>query len=394
MKRKFFSILIPALVAAGSMHAQFKVLAPSGKVKVGLEPPASTNGGDVNNILRMQIFGPNGDFRSGGKLGFGDCGSVFAWNVFVGEYGDNDVDQLWLNGRMGMYLTYGGNGQNVIGFYDPSQGNVFHYNCDVYGTSFVVASDANFKTNVKKISGALEQLNKLNGVSYNLLPHELNKAGKSGEFSTANSGGTAASGPLSEKERKSKAFFDKLEQEQNKPGPKRLGLIAQEVEKVFPELVRQDSSNYRYVDYIGLIPVLLEGIKEQQTIIDAQAEKMQELENRLSNLEEKLSGLDHTATGMNDVNGQAGAVSYLFQNTPNPFRATTTITYFLSATVKTATVNIFDMQGSLIKAVPLPQATGKGQLSVNGSELKPGMYIYNLVTDGQEADVKRMTLIK
>lgn len=41
-----------------------------------------------------------------------------------------------------------------------------------------------------------------------------------------------------------------------------IGLIAQEVEQLFPELVKEGSNGYKSVDYINLIPVLIEAIKE------------------------------------------------------------------------------------------------------------------------------------
>ena len=48
-----------------------------------------------------------------------------------------------------------------------------------------------------------------------------------------------------------------------------IGFIAQEVEEVFPELVNRNPENdLRSVDYISLIPVLVEAIKEQQQQID------------------------------------------------------------------------------------------------------------------------------
>lgn len=49
---------------------------------------------------------------------------------------------------------------------------------------------------------------------------------------------------------------------------RKLGLIAQNVESVFPELVTTDSAGIKSVDYIQIIPVLVEAIKEQQSQID------------------------------------------------------------------------------------------------------------------------------
>ncbi|MEO7313528.1 MAG: tail fiber domain-containing protein [Chitinophagaceae bacterium] len=60
------------------------------------------------------------------------------------------------------------------------------------------------------------------------------------------------------------------------PG-KQMGLIAQEVEKVFPELVSTDQDGYKSINYIGLIPVMLESIKEQQKQIDELRKLVQSL---------------------------------------------------------------------------------------------------------------------
>ena len=52
------------------------------------------------------------------------------------------------------------------------------------------------------------------------------------------------------------------------------GVIAQEVQKIFPELVNTDKEGMLSVDYIGLIPHLIEAVKELKV-------KNQELENSL-----------------------------------------------------------------------------------------------------------------
>ena len=50
----------------------------------------------------------------------------------------------------------------------------------------------------------------------------------------------------------------------------KIGLLAQEVQKVFPELVKQsaDEEGTLSVNYQGLIPVLINAIKEQQEQIN------------------------------------------------------------------------------------------------------------------------------
>jgi Chaperone of endosialidase len=63
-----------------------------------------------------------------------------------------------------------------------------------------------------------------------------------------------------------------------------IGVIAQEVERAFPELVTTDQHGWKRVDYLGLIAPLLEAVKE--------------LDSRLSALEAKLS--QHEAGHGND----------------------------------------------------------------------------------------------
>jgi len=52
-------------------------------------------------------------------------------------------------------------------------------------------------------------------------------------------------------------------------GGRQVGLIAQDVEKVLPEVVGQDARGYKSVDYEKVVPLLVEAIKEQQKQIDA-----------------------------------------------------------------------------------------------------------------------------
>ena len=47
------------------------------------------------------------------------------------------------------------------------------------------------------------------------------------------------------------------------------GLIAQEVQKEFPEMVIREDDGYLAIDYIQMIPVLVECIKELKIEIDS-----------------------------------------------------------------------------------------------------------------------------
>jgi len=72
-----------------------------------------------------------------------------------------------------------------------------------------------------------------------------------------------------------------------KKGKRDLGVIAQEVEKVLPQIVQDtempllDGETYKTVDYEKMTGVLIEAMKEQQTIINRLEEKISDLEKKL-----------------------------------------------------------------------------------------------------------------
>ena len=62
-----------------------------------------------------------------------------------------------------------------------------------------------------------------------------------------------------------------------KDGKASLGVIAQEVETVIPEVVKQDQYGMRSVAYGNIVGVLIEAIKEQQ-------EQIEKLQSEIANL--------------------------------------------------------------------------------------------------------------
>tara|TARA_B110000902_G_scaffold221095_2_gene256429 strand:- start:313 stop:846 length:534 start_codon:yes stop_codon:yes gene_type:complete len=78
---------------------------------------------------------------------------------------------------------------------------------------------------------------------------------------------------------------------------KTIGVIAQEVEKIIPEVVHTDNTEegFKTVSYDKLTPLLIEAIKEQQVIIEQQKVEQENLKTSLDvqtkkyeTLEEKL----------------------------------------------------------------------------------------------------------
>ncbi len=49
----------------------------------------------------------------------------------------------------------------------------------------------------------------------------------------------------------------------------RIGLIAQDVETVLPELVHEDEDGYKHIRYQHLTAVMIEAIKEQDAVVKA-----------------------------------------------------------------------------------------------------------------------------
>ena len=66
------------------------------------------------------------------------------------------------------------------------------------------------------------------------------------------------------------------------PAGRHMGLIAQEVQRAFPELVHEDSRGYLSVEYGNFTAVLLEAIKEQQAQIENLRERIAQLELALT----------------------------------------------------------------------------------------------------------------
>jgi hypothetical protein len=93
-----------------------------------------------------------------------------------------------------------------------------------------LTSDIRFKKDIVTLNGALKNVLSLRGVSYNW---------KKDEFP-----------------------------EKNFSNEKQIGFIAQELEKIYPELVSTGADGYKGVDYARLTPALVEAIKEQQKEID------------------------------------------------------------------------------------------------------------------------------
>ncbi|MCF6332825.1 MAG: tail fiber domain-containing protein [Draconibacterium sp.] len=370
----FFSVLSVLVYSQFNASAQLKVK-QDGTVLIFGEITGDNYAGEVSS----SVYGDYGASLANGRLAIGDYGSManHGGNIFIGEYGTNvDSDVLQVHGKLGMYFTrdYG----EVVAYYKYSEGNKFNFNCDVYANSFHQISDERLKDNINKLNKTLPLLRKLEGVSYNLRPNIENE-----KFQEA------AGGSMTEKEKQSQMEYKKAKEKYQSAlaKKKRLGFIAQDVKKIFPELVEQDSAGYLSIDYIGIIPVLVEAVKEQQEIIDGLLERVETIENDCCNKNENLK------SGSIDNNGLdlEGNKAKLYQNNPNPFSTETTVKFEIPQSVQSAQLHICNMVGTLLKTIAINQP-GTGNVIISGNEFTPGMYLYSLVCDGVIIDTKQMLL--
>jgi hypothetical protein len=82
-----------------------------------------------------------------------------------------------------------------------------------------------------------------------------------------------------------------------------------------------------------------------------------------------------------------------FSNAPNPFAENTTITYQLPTGTKQALLQVYTLQGVLVKVLPLN--TQSTQTSLTATDMPVGVYVCSVIADGLELGVKqRLVVIK
>lgn len=162
------------------------------------------------------------------------------------------------------------------------------------------------------------------------------------------------------------------------------GLMAAQLQQVYPDLVYENQQGDLCINYIEMIPLLVESIKE----LKAEIATLQGGNNGGVVVMSRAIG---DATSVEEAT--ALTIPMLKQNNPNPFTENTVIEYTLPETVQTANIYIYDMNGSQIEQIALTER-GEASITVNGGQLSAGMYLYSLIADGKVIDTKRMILTK
>ena len=128
-------------------------------------------------------------------------------------------------------LLYCGTDDEADRFSVRNQGRIYQNGSQLHAES----SDERLKKNISTISGVLTDLEKIRGVTFNW--------------------------------RASSEDFPKWNTDDHTK--KHYGVIAQEVEKVYPELVNESGAGYKTMNYEMLVPILLQGMKELTARLEA-----------------------------------------------------------------------------------------------------------------------------
>lgn len=217
------------------------VIQDDGDVGIGTTTPAS----------RLSIVTAATSINSGIQLN--DAGAN-DWYIYQDaaqglRFRDDGTDVLFINssGNFGM----GGTPNNTYRL--QVDGNINANGGNVRANGIALISDQRYKINISPLENVLENVLQLKGVYH---------------------------------------YWDTLQFPQmNFTQERTIGLIAQEVQKVYPELVNKGPNGYLAVDYPKFTAVLLQAIKEQQLLIDQQNQNNDKQQSQIDELIEEVKRL-------------------------------------------------------------------------------------------------------
>lgn len=153
------------------------------------------------------------------------------------------------------------------------------------------------------------------------------------------------------------------------------GLDADQLKAVYPELVYEDANGNVSINYVEMVPLLVQSINElSQKVAELEGSAPKNVKAQPTAIEENVSDIDMVR---------------MDQNKPNPFSESTVITLNIPSNTQAASIFIYDMSGKQIQALPVTER-GETNITVYAADLTAGMYIYTLVVDGKVAVTRRM----
>ena len=156
------------------------------------------------------------------------------------------------------------------------------------------------------------------------------------------------------------------------------GLDAEQLEEVFPDLVYENEDGSKSINYVEMVPILVQAINELK-------EEITEL--RGGDVKPQTRALE------GEGNSDDVALLSLGENKPNPFSGTTTIPVSIPESVQTAFIYVYDLTGKKVDQLDIP-VRGKQNVQLDASALTDGMYLYSLIADGKVVQTRRMIVEK
>ena len=224
----------------------------AGNVGIGANAPSQKL--DVNGYVRVRSINNEGgtiqlDGQNGTKVYVENINGVFRlvnnpWSATMFSVDQTGRTSVGENLYVGNYLQTTGaarvgsflivDGQNGGTAIDAPNGNI-RTNGYMYAAAYVYNSDARLKKDIAALSGSLDKVLQLRPVSYLLKDPSAQTAGA------------------------------------------QFGFVAQDVERVVPEIVHTDDSGMKGIDYVRLTPLLVGSVQELNAKIDAQQQEIDEL---------------------------------------------------------------------------------------------------------------------
>lgn len=201
-------------------------------------------------------------------------------------------------------------------------------------TSLYSTSDKKFKKDINTIDAPLEKIMALEGKTYNWRKDEF----------------------------KDKNFGSELQ----------YGLIAQEVQKILPSLVIESDKGDLAMNYIGIIPVLIEAMKEQQTQIN---ELKAQISNNFKTQNQDLVQFTNTK---------------IINVSPNPSSDVILVSLNVDKAVATANLQVHDLNGTLLSSLNLKERDTNIVKSLQKDNFGKGIYIVSLIINGKSIDTKKI----
>jgi hypothetical protein len=351
----------------------------SGKVGIYTSSPISTLDVRGNSLLLTQpgvtpITLGNSQFAAIGESGGTPGGTVTGCDLYGFRAQSNTSNFVNLGileptGAEQPVLTYGeqnllflyddasgtaGCGSKIIQFLTPSSSAQVEVFGDLIANN-VSPSDMRFKRNINEISDPMTMISQLRGTTYEMRQDEF--------------------------------------PERNFKAGTQYGFIAQEIKEVIPTAVIKDSRGYYGVNYSAVVPLLTEGVKAQQAVIETQQATIDTQAEQISALEDRLSRIEALLAQNNDqpqtqpVQGPA-----LYQNVPNPSDGNTMVPFYLPETVREARILVVDISTGLTMAQEVITERGDGSVALNLQTLQNGTYAYVLLIEGKRQASKRLII--